>query len=117
MSKTLKPVTVNFNTDPPTCAPDPVHVSRASNSGIDWSANKTGFTFTGVKIKLTSDPGEEHAAPWGDFGTPVITNKNGKSDMTVTDGGTDYDEYTYSLEYIDADGNPGSYDPRIKNEQ
>jgi hypothetical protein len=107
MPKTSVQVNVNFNTTPPTCSPDPVNVSQASNSGITWKANQSGYTFTGVTIT---------PSPAGEFGTPDIQDVNGKSQMTVTDGVTDYDDHTYTLEYTDPQGNAGRYDPKIKNE-
>lgn len=110
MPKTSVPVNVNFNQDPPACNPDPVRVSKANNSGITWKSNNAGYTFTGVTI-------DDNAAPTGEFGTPDIQEVGGKSQMTVTDGVTDYNDHTYTLEYTDPQGNPGQYDPKIKNEQ
>ena len=110
MPKTSVPVTVNFNTSPPTCNPDPVHVSRANNTGITWKANVVGFTFTGVEI-------DGHDAPTGEFGTPSITSgPNNKSQMTVSDANTDKNSHRYSLKYTDPQGNPQTYDPTIKND-
>jgi hypothetical protein len=110
MPKTAVPVTVNFNTDPPTCNPDPVHVSMANNTGINWQANITGYTFTGVSID-----GEN--APTGEFGAPQIsTGPNGKSQMFVSDANTDKNSHKYTLQYTDPAGNARTYDPRIKND-
>jgi hypothetical protein len=110
MPKTPVPVTVNFNTDPPTCVPDPVHVSRANNTGVNWQANVVGYTFTGVSI-------DGHDAPTGEFGTPSIsTGPNNKSQMFVSDANTDLDSHKYTLKYTDPAGNARTYDPRIKND-
>jgi hypothetical protein len=107
---TLVPVSVNFAGQTVTCNPDPVPVSRASNNGIQWTANQSGYTFTGVSI-------DGNAAPWGDFGTPSITtNAAGKSVMSVTDSVADLGDYTYSVLYTSPNGTPGSFDPTIRNE-
>ena len=109
--KSKVPVIVNFNVTPVTCNPDPVGVHRASNDGIVWTANADGYTFTGVNVG-------GHAAPTGDFGTPVIgSNAAGKSTMTVPDSVADLQNYTYTLQYTDPAGNAGTYDPTIRNEQ
>jgi hypothetical protein len=109
MPKTMVGVNVNFNTDPPTSAPDPVTVNRSANDGVIFTANKTGFTFTGVLIGTV-------AAPTGDFGTPVISSNNaGNSTMAVPDTVADISDYSYTLEYTGPDGNPGQFDPKIKN--
>jgi hypothetical protein len=109
--KTKVPVVVNFNLTPVGCNPDPVSVKRANNDGIQWTANADGYTFTGVSVA-------GHQAPTGDFGTPVIsTNSAGRSVMTVPDSVADFRDYTYTLDYTDPHGNPGAYDPTIRNEQ
>lgn len=111
MPKTMVPVTVNFNNDPPSSNPDPVTVHRANNDGVLWTANKTGYTFTGVSIDGTN-------APTGDFGTPSInTNAAGMSAMSVSDSVADLENYTYSVLYTGPDGAPGSFDPTIRNQR
>jgi len=109
MPKTKVGVNVNFNQTPPSPSPDPINVSRASNDGVVFTANKTGFTFTGVLIGTV-------AAPTGDFGTPIIgSTPAGKSTMTVPDSVADIEEYSYTLEYTNPDGTRGQFDPKIKN--
>jgi hypothetical protein len=115
-AKTDVPVTVNFTTSPITCAPDPVPVSKASNTGITWSTPTANFTFTGVALRPPGDT-VDHDAPYGDFGTPDITsNAAGKSQMFVSDSGdTDTTDYKYTLKYKDSDNKPQSFDPTIRN--
>ena len=109
--KSKVPVVVNFNLTPVGCSPDPVPVKRSNNNGIQWTANADGYTFTGVSV-------DGHQAPWEDFGTPVIsTNAAGRSVMTVPDSVADLGDYTYTLDYTDSNGNAGTYDPTIRNEQ
>jgi hypothetical protein len=89
--------------------PDPVSVSRSTQDGITWTFATAGYTFTGVSI-------DGVAAPTGDFGTPQIsTNNAGRSVMSVSDSVADLDTYSYTLEYVDAQGRPGRYDPQIRN--
>ena len=103
--------TVNFAGSNVACNPDPVPVSRATNNGVEWTANQTGYTFTGVSI-------DGHDAPWGDFGTPQIsTNAAGQSVMSVSDSVADLGDYSYTLLYTDSAGNPGRFDPTIRNER
>ena len=88
-----------------------MNVKRTNNDGVQWTANKDGYTFTGVNI-------DGNSAPTGDFGTPVIsTNPAGRSVMIVPDSVADLGDYSYGLTYTDPQGNPGTYDPTIKNEQ
>ena len=102
--------TVDFSKSPPASSPDPVPVTRGTQGGVEWTANQTGYTFTGVKIN-------DVAAPTGDFGTPVIsTNAAGKSVMTVPDTVADLGDYSYTLEYTGPSG-AGSFDPTIRNRQ
>ena len=109
--KSKVPVIVNFNLTPVTCNPDPVNVRRANNDGVQWTANKPGYTFTGVSVA-------GHQAPTGDFGTPVIsTNPAGRSVMTVPDSVADFGNYKYTLDYTDPTGTARTYDPTIRNEQ
>jgi len=109
--KSKVPVVVNFNLTPVACNPDPVTVKRTDNDGIQWTANVDGYTFTGVKV-------DGIQAPTGDFGTPAITtNPAGRSVMSVPDSVADIKNYTYTLEYRDAAGNTGTYDPTIRNTQ
>lgn len=109
--KSKVPVLVNFSVTSVTCNPDPVGVKRSANDGITWTANADGYTFTGVTV-------DGHAAPTGDFGTPVIgTNAAGRSTMTVPDSVADLQDYSYTLEYTDPTGRAGAYDPTIRNER
>jgi len=102
-------VTVNFGTSPPTSTPDPVHVHKGQNEdGIQWVADRAGYTFTGVSI----DPN-----PSAEFHDPAIgTAENGASTITVVDDITDYGSHKYTLTYNDPQGHPHTYDPRIKND-
>lgn len=107
---TYKPVTVNFSGNSVTCVPDPVVVKKALNDGIQWTASVTGYTFTGVDI-------DGHEAPYEDFGAPQIsTDPAGRSVMSVSDNFADYNDHTYTLLYNQPDGEPGRFDPTIKNE-
>jgi hypothetical protein len=90
--------------------PDPIPVSRATQDGVTWTFANAGYTFTGVTIGGV-------AAPTGDFGTPAIsTNAAGRSVMSVSDTVADLGDYSYTLQYTDPQGRPGTYDPTIKNE-
>lgn len=108
-SKTNKPVTVNFSANSVSCVPDPVTVNNSQNLGIQWTANQSGYTFTGVQI-------DGHDAPYEDFGSPVITtNQAGRSVMTVTDDFADYNDHIYTVLYTGPNGESGSFDPTIEN--
>ncbi len=101
--------TVTVNNGSASCNPDPVPVSRATQDGVSWTFANSGFTFTGVQINGVS-------APTGDFGTPSIsTNNAGRSVMNVSDSVADLDTYSYTLQYVDAQGRSGQYDPTIRN--
>lgn len=107
---TYKPVTVNFSGNSVTCVPDPVVVKKALNNGIQWTANVTGYTFTGVDI-------DGNPAPTEDFGAPQIsTDPAGRSVMSVSDDLADYNDHSYTLVYTQPDGETGRFDPTIKNE-
>jgi hypothetical protein len=102
--------TVTFSNGSVQSNPDPVTVSRATQDGVQWTFGNSGYTFTGVSINGVQ-------APTGDFGTPQISaNPAGRSVMSVSDSVADLDTYSYTLQYVDAQGRPGQYDPQIKNE-
>ena len=105
-----KPVTVTFSRSSVTCVPDPVIVKKALNNGIQWTANASGYTFTGVQI-------DGHDAPYEDFGAPAISsNAAGHSVMTVSDDFADYNNHSYTLLYTGPNGESGRFDPTIKNQ-
>jgi hypothetical protein len=92
------------------CNPDPVPVSKATQNGVEWTFATDGYTFTGVTINGT-------AAPTGDFGTPVISSTPaGRSKMSVPDTVADAGSYSYTLQFTDPQGNPGTHDPTIRND-
>ena len=102
--------TVTVNSGVASSNPDPIPVSRANQDGVTWTFASAGYVFTGVSIGGV-------AAPTGDFGTPAIsTNAAGRSVMSVSDSVADLGDYSYTLQYTDPQGRPGSYDPTIKNE-
>ena len=101
--------TVSITNNAVNCNPDPVSVSRATQDGVSWTFANPGYTFTGVQVNGVP-------APTGDFGTPAIgTNNAGRSVMNVSDTVADLGNYSYSLLYTDPQGNPGIYDPTIRN--
>ena len=109
-------VTVNFNQDPPTVAPDPAPVKKGDQNGLEWQATTAGYTFLGVAIDVGPDRTD-------DFGDPVIgTWGGGKSNMTISDALTlpkDTEiNYKYTLRYEYMDGSEkkiGFIDPTIRN--
>jgi hypothetical protein len=102
--------TVTMTNGSPSCNPDPVTVSRATQNGVTWTFANSGYTFTGVLIGDVS-------APTGDFGTPSIsTNQAGRSVMSVSDSVADNGTYSYTLQYTTPQGQAGTFDPTIKNE-
>ena len=102
--------TVTVNNGTASSNPDPVPVNRATQNGVTWTFANAGYAFTGVLIGGV-------AAPTGDFGTPAIsTNAAGRSVMNVSDSVADLGSYSYTLQYTDPQGRPGTYDPTIKNE-
>jgi len=112
-------VTVNFNTSPPNCSPDQVPVNHGVQDGIQWTANQTGYTFTGVEVSVGT-------GPTGDFGSLVIDQTPGanpRSRMTISDacnvpaGGPAYLDYKYTLRYTDSTGAAHSLDPTIRNKR
>lgn len=108
MPKSWSQCNVNVSNGTANCNPDPVPVSRASNKGIEWVMTGTDYVFTGVDI----------TANVNDFGTPSIsTNQAGKSVMTVTDTVADLGDYSYTINYADANGNDYSHDPKIHNKE
>ena len=110
-----KKVTVNFAVKPPKPGGQPVNVLEHVHNAIEWKANQSGFTFTGVLIGGKKPP-------VGGFGKPVIKTVNGKSVMTVSDkcfipDGAQMVEYKYTLKYKNPKGANKILDPTIRHKR
>jgi hypothetical protein len=114
------PCTVTVSNGVLACNPETLTVSRSQQQdGIKWTFANSTYTFTGVNI-------DGVPAPTGDFGAPEIgSNSAGRSTMRVSDSVQNLKFYSYTLQYLDDQGQPGESPvhmeggvttPQIKNQ-
>jgi len=104
LSNAAPVVKVTIENNQVKCAPDPVEVHRATQTGVLWQMESEGYQFTGIDVAENNTE---------DFGPPVLSDND--TVMYVTDTVEDLEEYSYTIKYKAANGEAGSFDPGIRN--